>query len=154
MSYYKFMMGEEFKSQCDTPNRIRDRERIESIHGLLEEGDDRATFCTKKGTLIAKGYLRVVYGDHGPYVEFLPRHMVREAWKTVRKGVGWYDICQPKDGSYCKLYVQTKSVATLKNPPKGKYSHNNNRQEGYADYKVGRLYISPDDMFIMPKEIA
>jgi hypothetical protein len=44
------------------------------------------------------------------------------------------------------LYVQKRTVSTLKNPPAGAHSVNNNKPEGYADYKVGMLYISPDNL--------
>lgn len=145
---YELMCGEPFVSQIDSPNRQRDAARISQRLGLAEEGNPTTEFFTKAGTLIARGYLRIVYGDHGPYLEFLPNQMVREAWRlSVKKGPqAWYDECQPKDGSNCKLYVQKRDVKMLRNPPRGRYSVNNNRLGGYADYRVGRLYISPDDI--------
>jgi len=39
-------------------------------------------------------------------------------------------------------------VKNIPNPPKGKYSCNHNRVDGYADYKIGRFYISPYDLVI------
>lgn len=152
VGYYQREVAQEFVSQLDSANRFRDWTRVHYDTGLEEEGNGIQEFRTKKGTLVAKGYLRVVYGDHGPYVEFLSKHMVREAWRTsVKKGPqAWYDECQPVDGSDCKLYLQKRDVKSLRNPPKGKYSVNNNRIGGYADYRVGRLYISPDDLVVTP----
>ena len=133
---------------ADSWNRIRDKQVLEYRTGLTEEGNETRKFYSKKGTLLAKGYIRIVYGDHGPYIEFDDRHLIHENWK-IRKIKGaraWYDECEPIDGSRVTLYVQKKPVTMLPNPPKGKYSARNNRKEGYADYKVGMLYISPDDL--------
>lgn len=46
------------------------------------------------------------------------------------------------------LYHQFKTVEHLPNPPESKYAVNNNRPEGYADYRVGRLYLDPDDIIL------
>ena len=150
MSYYKDVTGEVFKSQCDTPNRVKDRKRVETTHNISEEGNDYTIFRSKLGLRLAKRYTRICYGDHGPYIEFLPKHIIRTSWHQTykAKATGWYHICQPNDGSYCKLYVQIKSVSMLRNPPAGRYSCHNNRSEGYADYRVDRLYISPDEITI------
>ena len=150
-SYYEQQTGEIFKSTVVYPNRKENKQEItEKFRGILiESGNPVSLFYSKAGILLAKGHIRMVYGDHGPYIEFLPANMVRSSWKTIRRGVGWYDECQPKDGSYCKLYVQTKSVHMLKKPPKGANSCYNNRydiDEGYADYRVGRLYINPFEL--------
>ena len=153
MSYYLQETGKEFVSQQDTPNRVRDANRVGAEYGLSEEGNDHREFWTKNGTLIARGYLRVVYGDHGPYVEFLPKHMVasRKVWQRVTsKGPkAYYDEFKPVDGSTCKLYWQLRPVTDLRNPPAGKYSKPMNRAGGYADYRAGRVYISPDDFSIL-----
>lgn len=156
IGFYQQMCKEEFVSQIDSENRKRDAERIALTLGLSEEGDPTTEFFTMHGTLIAKGYLRIVYGDHGPYIEFLPSQMVRDAWRlSAKKGpMAWYDECQPKDGANCKLYVQKRDVKMLPNPPRGKYSANNNRRNGYADYRVGRLYISPDDITLAARPPA
>ena len=75
----------------------------------------------RDATMIAKGYNRVVYGDHGPYV----------VQKTAR---AFYDE-RYTTNPYVKLYEQKKSVKGVRNPPPGLYSKNNNRPEGYADYQ-------------------
>ena len=154
MSYYESETGEAWKTTVDSENRRRDKARIESQSGLSEQGNSDTEFRSGR-ILLAKGYLRIVYGDHGPYIEFLPKHMIRENWKrSVTKGPqAWYDECQPVDGSSCKLYVQKRDVKRLANPPRGKYSCNNNRAEGYADYRVGRLYVSPDEVLVTPSHV-
>jgi hypothetical protein len=142
--YYRQLTGEAFKTTIDCPERKAMKLYISQ--DLEEEGNPETKFYSPNGTLIAIGYLRIVYGDHGPYIEFLPKHMVREAWKLHRRksSKAWYDECVPKDGSSCLLYVQKRTVETLRNPPKtGDYQVRKNRTEGYADYRVGRLYINP-----------
>ena len=52
------------------PNRIEDKQKVESLKGWKEEGDDKVVFYTRLGYLFAIGYKRIVYGDHGPYIEF------------------------------------------------------------------------------------
>lgn len=149
--YYEKKTGEKFVSTAKFPNREENREELtERFNGrLIESGSPHTMFFSKKGTLLAQGHIRVVYGDHGPYIEFLPEQMVRPSWKAIRVGIGWFDECQPSDGSYCKLYVQTKEVTMLKKPPMGVNSCYNNRyesNEGYADYRKGRLYINPFEL--------
>jgi len=136
------------KSTADTPNRIEDKEWVESTYSLSEFGDPDYKFYTLYGTLIAIGYRRIVYGDHGPYIELIPENLIENAWKgVIDKGQhAWYNERYPKDGSNCKLYIQKYTVKTIPNPPKGKRSCNNNRADGYADYLVDKLYISPEDI--------
>jgi hypothetical protein len=45
-------------------------------------GDDTTIFVNEKDTsaVIAVGYRRVLYGDHGPYVEFTKHQIHWEAW--------------------------------------------------------------------------
>ena len=56
--------------------------------------------------------------------------------------MAWYDEAYTESGVL--LYMQKRTVDGLPNPPKGKYSVNNNRSEGYADYRIGYMYIDPD----------
>ena len=37
----------------------------------------------------------------------------------------------------CKVYAQTRSVSAKPNPPMGRRSVQNDRAEGYADYRLG-----------------
>lgn len=127
------------------PNRIADKLRIEAQYGWDEEGNMERIFYTFVDRIpVAKGYIRIVYGDHGPYVEFDPAQIDWDKFEPIRAGIGYYDIWKASDGT--QIYLQRYSVKNLPNPPKGKYSKDNNCKEGYADYKVGLVYISPDDL--------
>jgi hypothetical protein len=103
------------------------------------EGNDHTRFETKSGLHVATGYTRVVIGERGPYVEFLPSHLIWEnlhipdnqkyrlehPWKDKVFYVEW----RTKDQSNVKVYDQKKTV-------------------DYADYKVGLFYVSPFDLFV------
>jgi len=127
------------------PNRVKDKEKVESDLELLEfpKLDVRGTllFKTKGGTDIARGYRRVVYGDHGPYVEFDESQVFWDNFKCTRRGIGYYDKWYSEDG--VMLYDQLKTVAHLPNPPAGRFSFRGSREEGYADYLVGKIYVDP-----------
>ena len=131
------------------PNRQLERYAIEHTLGLPEFGNSDFEFKTKDGTLFANSYRRIVYGDHGPYIEFrtedvkckLQRHFKEAATKE-----SYYEWLEPVSDSSIKVYYQLKSVAHLKNPPPGGFK--GNRQEGYADYLPGFIYVSPDELNI------
>ena len=90
------------------------------------------------------GYVRVVYGDHGPYIEFKRSMVQMKLIKKFDREVSpdaYYEWLLPSDGSDMKIYDQRRDVKNLKNPPKGGFR--GNRSEGYADYKVGMIYVNP-----------
>ena len=88
---------------------------------------------------VATGYTRVVIGGRGPYIEFLPGHLIwdnlripdEEKYRTEHPWVDrvYYFEWRTKDESKVKIYDQKKTV-------------------DYADYKVGLIYISPFDLFV------
>ena len=48
------------------------------------------------------------------------------------------------------LYDQKTSVACLPNPPQyAKLQDRRNRKEGYANYEIGKIYIDPDEVYIL-----
>jgi len=143
MGYEKGVRG---MTTADSWNRIRDKERIETTLNLSEEGNETTKFYSPKGTLLAVGYERIVYGDHGPYIELDPKRIQVEAWtvKKMKSPLAYYQELWPKDGSNVMLYVQKRTVANLPNPPKGRWSVWNNRAKGYADYKIGMTYLDPE----------
>lgn len=108
--------------------------RPENVVALSQESQ---MFQTLSGLVVATDYTRIVIGGRGPYIEFDPSHMIRSAWfvppaQKYRLRDDWknrvfYYECRSKDESYVKLYVQRKTVS-------------------YADYRIGMLYISPDDL--------
>eukprot|EP00392_Amoebophrya_sp_AT5.2_P002749 g2754.t1 len=90
------------------PNRLRDRDRVYADLGLAEfpEGTNSPGFClylrcgdfafdrsTSSGsadpqptTLISsRGYRRIVFGDHGPYLEFTRQQLHLESFPFARK---------------------------------------------------------------------
>jgi uncharacterized phage-like protein YoqJ len=131
-------------------NREADKREVEAKLGLPENGQDFAGHIqTPNGTLIAVEYVRVVYGDHGPYIEFNANSVNLNAWTITRKSAqAWYDEAR-KDG--VMLYIQKRDVSTLPNPPAGKRSTRNNRPEGYADYRPGMLYVDPFAIRVAPE---
>lgn len=100
------------------------------------DGNTISEFRTISGTLIAKGYERVVIGQRGPYIEFV-RSSIYENQLYIPKGeqkrIGspyfFYDEYRSKDDSYTKVYHQKRLVK-------------------YADYLVGMYYISPFDLIV------
>lgn len=101
----------------------------------IDYGNDELEFYSSCGTLLAIGYVRVVIGKRGPYVEF-DRHHIRwnvfsippsEEYRLANKVV-FYDEYRSIDNSFVKLYFQKRLVT-------------------YADYKIGLCYISPLDLF-------
>ena len=145
-----------FKSLADSSNRKRDKNRVESELFLAEFGSTECNIhffnAANRQQLIAVNYNRIVYGDHGPYIEFERKQIEWSAFPdTPSKGdsVAYYNEFYSVGGDKSvKLYAQKKTVCDQPNPPKGKYSQNHNRSEGYADYKVGFFYISPDDLCV------
>jgi hypothetical protein len=103
------------------------------------EGNDHTRFETRTRLHVATGYSRIAIGGRGPYVEFLPGHLIWDnlhipdgekyrldhPWKDRIYYVGW----RTNDESNVKVYEQKKTA-------------------DYADYKVGLFYISPFDLSI------
>jgi hypothetical protein len=94
-------------------------------------GDDGMQFFSKKGLLLAKGYVRIVIGGRGPYIEFKSSQIVHDnvyvpeyAKYKLENSFAYYHEYRSKDKSNVKLYYQKIGVQ-------------------YADYKVGMWYIDP-----------
>lgn len=100
----------------------------------VEWGSNDLEFFSHSQTLLASGYVRTVIGKRGPYVEFLSENIKwdkfhippSESYRQYDKRV-FYDEYRSLDESNVKLYFQKRTVA-------------------YADYKIGRCYISPFDL--------
>jgi hypothetical protein len=113
--------------------------RYEKRRRIPLSGDDYTRFETSTGLHVATGYTRGVIGGRGPYIEFLPGHLIWDSlhipdeekyrlehpWKDEAFYVEW----RTKDESNVKVYEQRKTV-------------------DYADYKVGLFYISPFDLYV------
>jgi hypothetical protein len=126
------------------PNRIADKEKLERLIGLPEDGTGiRVRIITKTGYLVSVGYIRIVYGDHGPYIEMDRNTVYWKNFDCERKGIGYYDKWFSPDR--VMLYDQLKTVSLLRNPPQdGKTgTARNNVEGGYADYRIGKIYVDP-----------
>lgn len=85
----------------------------------------------KNGILIARGFVRVLHGGRGAYIEFSPGQMQGknlgimpgEHWRYGTTKV-FYHLLQVIGDPSVKVYYQMKTV-------------------DYADYKVGMYYVSP-----------
>ena len=96
------------------------------------DGDPNINFYTKSGLLLAKGYVRIVIGGRGPYIEFSTDQIQHEnifvpdhAKYKLEDELAYYHEYRSKDDTFTKLYYQ-----------KGRVS--------YADYKIEMWYIDPD----------
>jgi hypothetical protein len=92
------------------------------------------TFTNPIGTVVAYGYLRVVLGGRGPYVEMADRHIEKgnlhvpekAAWRLDNRRA-YYHEYRTDDAAYTKVYRQLIPV-------------------DYADYIPGMWYVSPFDL--------
>ena len=97
-------------------------------------GNDELEFYTLDETLIAKGYLRIVIGGRGPYIEFTEDQINwdntfipdTQEWRKDSTNA-FYIEHRTTDKANVKIYEQKKLV-------------------DYADYKIGLFYISPFDL--------
>lgn len=144
-------------------NRLADKQELEAKTGLSEEGNDSQEFRIETdGPIFAKGYLRIVYGDHGPYIEFDRKHIKLNLKSKFNNPID-YDNIPGLDFKYyyfwlfpisfpnVKVYLQIKPVDDLPNAPKradGKKS-SFKRKEGYADYRRGLFYVDPNDLNVI-----
>lgn len=91
-------------------------------------GESNILFATKSKLLVAKGYNRVVIGDRGPYIEFEHNQIEKNNFHLIpnlshRYYTEWRSNCE----NNVKLYYQLLTV-------------------NYADYIIGKCYISPFDL--------
>ncbi len=103
--------------------------------GVPSGARNRIPIYTKGGIQVATGFSRVVHGGRGAYVEFRPDHIINEnmsipplqAWRLLptKENPAYYEEYRTKDG--IKVYHQRRTV-------------------DYADYVVGKWYISPRDL--------
>jgi hypothetical protein len=101
---------------------------------ISEHGCDESMVLKNDcGTVIARGYRRVVVGDYGAYIEFTKNQLIQDSiapkWPGEQKKEVSYIWYQTKDASQTKVYLQQHKVQ-------------------YADYRPGMYYVAPDDVFI------
>lgn len=134
------------------PNRIEDKINLEK-YNILEFNESKHCFYLDN-LLFIDNYERIVYGDHGPYIELKENQIKFQLFHKFSHKIfnlnninssNYYEWLYPYSYPNIKVYYQLKTVKDLPNAPKrndGKKS-NFNRQEGYADYKIGFYYIDP-----------
>lgn len=167
-------------------NRQEDRNELERNIGLSEIGNSTTSFyipthsselysprsttlfyLPSNNALLAKGYRRIVYGDHGPYLEFeksnfcLPlvskfgNKIDFDNLPLIENCKYYYYWLHPSGYNKIKVYLQLKSVSNLPNaPPRsdGKKSKFNRVEgEGYADYQRGFYYVDPYQLVVLPE---
>ncbi|MEJ5225644.1 MAG: hypothetical protein WHV44_14395 [Anaerolineales bacterium] len=98
------------------------------------DGLPDACFYSASGTLLARGYIRVVIGGRGAYLEFAPEHVEmsnlhispRAAWRLESESA-FYLEHRSNDDANVMVYEQRRTV-------------------DYADYRIGLFYIAPADV--------
>jgi hypothetical protein len=158
------ILSEQGPSTIDSDNRRRDAHRVQERLGLeLPEAGSDTNALMVGATCVARGYTRVLYGDHGPYFELLDccvnwplfrRHILKgpqrhyhEHHMTVA-ATAEYPTAIP-----VMVYDQFRGVGDEPNPPPGEWSCDNNRAAGYAPYVPGRLYLSADTVTIVAASV-
>lgn len=98
-------------------------------------GDSTKRLFSKRHELIACGYERIVIGEKGAYVEFLPSQMMSEnifipentKWRIRNENAYYIEFRSKRDN--VMIYFQKKLVK-------------------YADYLLGYYYISPSELYL------
>jgi len=167
-----------------TMNRLKDLWRVErTLNDLNEVGDDTTVFRelilpnvsaesrppNNKPVVFAVGYERVVYGDHGPYIEFHESQIRWKAWPHYfdkKKYNSYFDEYYTRSShsiwdakwrmwdpnaskGVLMLYAQNRSVSDRAwAPGAASYGPHCGRATGYADYRPGYFYLTADAAFI------
>lgn len=135
-------------------NKLRLADSIKQLRevGLKEFPDKPTSLYLKSGELFSTNYNRIVYGNHGPYIEISPSDISIKLTPKFNKNIDinncklncYYIWLYPLNYIDIKVYYQLKTVWNLKYPPRrddGKKPEY--EEDGYADYKIGMFYISP-----------
>ncbi len=85
--------------------------------------------CTNAGATIATGFIRIVHGGRGAYVEFAPAQMLPVALGKA-EGQAWRFF------SHQAYYIEYRA-------PDGIKVYLQRRPVDYADYRPSFFYISP-----------
>lgn len=106
--------------------------------GLDINGSDIDIY-TNTGVLICSGYHRIVIGDYGAFIEFLPEQANRDDY-IIKEGQE-YRVNNPR-----YMYNVKYNWLTIKDTALKIYEQK--KTVTYADYKAGRYYISPHEELI------
>lgn len=103
------------------------RERVK-LPPFCTPEDERLEFRTRSGLVLAHGYVRLEFGGRGPFIEFAPAQIVREAIHHIDDpSHRYFDEYRSSDESNVMIYRQRRPV-------------------GYAVYNRDMWYISPFDL--------
>ena len=91
----------------------------------VEGNEETKFYCKHCGLQLATGYIRVVIGDRGPYIEFEPKHMLLGNAHFPAQFHKYFNEYNSNCEHKVFIYHQRKTVS-------------------YADYVVGMFYISPE----------
>jgi hypothetical protein len=149
------ILDEHGPSTIDCDNRRRDAHRVQERLGLeLPEAGSDTNALMVRAICVARGYTRVLYGDHGPYFELLDccvnwplfrRHILKGPQRHYHEHhVTVAATAEFPNAIPVMVYDQFRDVGDEPNPPPGEWSYDNNRAAGYAPYVPGRLYLSAD----------
>lgn len=117
---------------------------LENLPDGLDIDGSNISIYTNNGDLICSGYTRIVIGDYEAFIEYLPEQANKEIY-SIKEGQE-YRVNNPRymynvkynwltiRDTDIKIYEQKKTVA-------------------YADYRVGRYYLSPHENIIFGYEI-
>ncbi len=102
------------------------------------QGSDEGCFHTRDGLLLAQGYLRVVIGRRGAYVEFT-REQIQFENLAIPKEQAW------RQRSKNAFYIEYRSTDAAKVTV-----YHQKRLVNYADYRIDHFYIAPADLVFTP----
>jgi hypothetical protein len=147
-------LNEKPRTRADTPFRAQMKKIIEENFGIQEFERKQVDVVSRKTReKISTAINGVVYGDGGPYIECERTDLIRD--NLHQKQIGgpeggfYFDLYTTKDNSVV-VYDQKRDVKNARNPPaNAKYQDLRYRTDGYADYKPGKVYISPDEIFLL-----
>ncbi|MAG26404.1 hypothetical protein CMI47_12715 [Candidatus Pacearchaeota archaeon] len=92
-------------------------------------------FYTKSGEHIITHYNRIVIGQRGPYVELEFEDLIEDSFHV------------PKDKEY-RINSDKCYYIELRSNKDNVKIYWQKRLVKYADYKIGKIYISPFDLFL------
>jgi len=96
-------------------------------------GNSTTIFTTKSGQEIAIGYNRIVIGERGPYIEF--------------DDINIYNSIIPSDQRW-RLYSNVAYYIERRTTIDNVKIYHQRLTVNYADYKIGKYYISPFDLYV------
>lgn len=99
-------------------------------------GNNEFEFYSKSLRFVAKGYVRIVIGKRGPYIEFERKHFDNRSNLEIPEDQKW------RIDSKSVYYIEYRSHVKIDNIK----VYFQKRRVDYADYRIGKYYISPFDL--------